>query len=258
MLKTDVTWPESFRYQTNTEWEPIGFFSEALCNATSFDLMLGFFSSAAINVLSCGFATFIYNGGRMRMIINDILSSDDASAISVAQEPTALPFFDINNLENLRYTLSKRDKHFFDCLSWLIRNDRIDIRIIRMKNGNGIPHTKCGVFSDGLNRVGFEGSVNFSLSAFIHNKESLSVFCDWNGPADENRIDDIKKSFEITFNGKDNDVEFIDPSLVKGYILDHASRKSIPELLENELEIIESSDNPQLPISVKKLLIMPK
>lgn len=254
MLKSDVTWPESFRYQTNTEWEPIGFFSEALCNATSFDLMLGFFSSAAINVLSCGFATFIYNGGKMRMIINDILSSDDASAISVAQEPSTLPFFDINNLEDLSYTLSKRDKHFFDCLSWLIRNDRIDIRIIRMKNGNGIPHTKCGVFSDGLNRVGFEGSVNFSLSAFIHNKESLSVFCDWNGPADENRIDDIKKSFEITFNGKDDDVEFIDPSLLKGYILDHASRKSIPELLENELEIIESSDTPQLPIPVKKAL----
>lgn len=59
MLKTDIIWPEDFRYQTKSEWEPVGFFSEALCNATSFDLMLGFFSSAAINVLSFGFASFI-------------------------------------------------------------------------------------------------------------------------------------------------------------------------------------------------------
>ena len=79
MLRTDITWPEDFRYRSKSEWEPAGFFSEALCNATYFDLMLGFFSSAAINVLSYGFASFIYNGGKMRMIVNDILSSDDVN-----------------------------------------------------------------------------------------------------------------------------------------------------------------------------------
>ena len=183
MLKTDVTWPEDFRYQTKTEWEPVGFFSEALCNATSFDLMLGFFSSTAINVLSYGFASFIYNGGKMRMIINDILSSDDISAISMAHEGNYLPYFDLSNFESLCYTLNNRNRHFFDCLAWLIRNDHIEIKIVRMVNGNGIAHTKCGTFSDGINKIGFEGSVNFSLSALMHNKESLSVFCDWNGPA---------------------------------------------------------------------------
>ena len=134
MLKTDVTWPEAFRFETKTEWEPVGFFSEALCNASSFDLMLGFFSSSAINVLSYGFASFIYNGGKMRMIINDILSSDDVSAISMAHEPAELPYFDLNNLEQLSYTLNKRDKHFFECLAWLIRNERIEVKIIRMVN----------------------------------------------------------------------------------------------------------------------------
>ena len=60
MLKADIIWPESLRYKSHSEWEPIGFFSECLCNATSFDLMLGFFSSTAINILSDGFATFLY------------------------------------------------------------------------------------------------------------------------------------------------------------------------------------------------------
>ena len=241
MLKTDIIWPEDFRYQTKSEWEPIGFFSESLCNATSFDLMLGFFSSAAINVLSYGFASFIYNGGKMRMIINDILCNEDASAISAAHDGHDLPYFDIHNLEELSYTLNKRDRHFFECLAWLIRNERIEIKIIRMVNGRGIAHTKCGIFSDGLNKVGFEGSVNFSLSALMHNKESLSVFCDWNGNADTGRIKGISKSFEKTFNGHDEDVEFVAAEQLKNYVLKNSKDKGLKELLEDELDLLDGS-----------------
>lgn len=43
MLKANVLWPGSRRYKSRTEWEPIGFFSEALCYATQFDIKLGFF-----------------------------------------------------------------------------------------------------------------------------------------------------------------------------------------------------------------------
>ena len=77
MLKTNVLWPSSRRFKSRTEWEPIGFFSEALCNSVQFDLKLGFFSSSAINTISDSFAAFLYNGGRMRLIINDILSEED-------------------------------------------------------------------------------------------------------------------------------------------------------------------------------------
>lgn len=82
MLKTDIIWPNHRRYKSRTEWEPIGFFSDCLCNATQFDLMLGFFSSSAISVLANGFATFLYNGGKMRLIINNILTENDKSAIA--------------------------------------------------------------------------------------------------------------------------------------------------------------------------------
>ena len=98
MLKTNVVWPESRRFKSRTEWEPIGFFSEALCNATQFDIKLGFFSSSAINVLSDGFATFLYNGGRMRMVINDILSINDRDAIMAGEEDAMIPFFDLQNI----------------------------------------------------------------------------------------------------------------------------------------------------------------
>lgn len=254
MLKTDVTWPESFRYQTNSEWEPAGFFSEALCNATSFDLMLGFFSSAAINVLAYGFASFLYNGGKMRMIINDILSSDDIGIISTAYDGNELPYFDLHNLEELSYTLNRRDRHFFECLSWLIRNERIEIKIVRMINGRGIAHTKCGTFSDGINNVGFEGSVNFSLLALMHNKESLGVYCDWNGVADIGRIRDLQKSFDNTFNGLDKDVKFLEFKDLKGYVCTSHKEKGLQELLNDELELLEEVENDCIPATVKSAL----
>lgn len=128
MLKSNVVWPDSRRFKSRSEWEPIGFFSEALCNATQFDLYLGFFSSSAINVLADSFASFLYQGGKMRMIINDILSSDDKHVMMVSESDTNIPFFDLSNLESLSYTLSNRDKHFFECLAWLIKNERIEIK----------------------------------------------------------------------------------------------------------------------------------
>ena len=40
-------------------------------------LQLGYFSSATISVLAEGFATFISQGGQMRLIINQIVSKED-------------------------------------------------------------------------------------------------------------------------------------------------------------------------------------
>lgn len=250
MLKTDVIWPEGLRYKSHSEWEPIGFFSECLCNATSFDLMLGFFSSSAINVLSDGFATFLYNGGRMRLVINDILSTEDQACISTASEPGVLPFIDLSDLENLNYTLSKRDKHFFECLSWLIRNDRIDIKIVAPKGGMGIAHSKYGLFSDGINKVSFEGSVNFSYAALVQNMESLTIACDWNGKADEARIQDTIKSFNHVFDGKEESLQYLDIGQVKNRIVSGFKAKEMTELLEDEERLLTDKDTTAMPATV--------
>ena len=206
MLKANVLWPGSRRFKSRTEWEPIGFFSEALCNATQFDIKLGFFSSTAINILADSFAAFLYNGGRMRMVINDILSMDDKLAIMAGESDVTIPYFDLQNLQEVKNTLSERDKHFFECLAWLIRNERLELKIVVPKDGEGIAHSKCGLFADGLNRVAFDGSCNFSRNALISNIESITAFCDWDGKSDTFRIDDISEDFERTFSGQDNSV----------------------------------------------------
>ena len=251
MLKANVIWPESRRFKSRTEWEPIGFFSEALCNATQFDLKLGFFSSSAINVLSDGFATFLYNGGKMRMIINDILSDEDKKTIINGQSSVGLMSnFNLDDFENIKGTLSERDQHFLECLAWLIRNERLEIKIIRPDDSDGIAHSKIGLFSDGLNKVAFDGSCNFSRTALIENRESISAFCDWDGHSDVLRICDIEAEFELTFTEKDKTVKYIDPENIRTRISSTFQNKDIRQLLYDEERLIEEHSKMELPRSI--------
>jgi superfamily II DNA or RNA helicase len=251
MLKSNVIWPDSRRFKSRSEWEPIGFFSEALCNATQFDLKLGFFSSAAINVLADSFAAFLYNGGRMRMIINDILSEEDKDAIVHGQANELVNgTFDLNDIERLRDTLSERDIHFFECLAWLIQNKRLEVKIITPKGGYGISHFKCGLFSDGLNKVAFDGSCNFSRTALVDNSESITAFCDWDGGKDIFKITDIEKDFNSTFEGNDETVDYVDATDIQSRIESTFRGKSIQKLLEDEEELIQKSLKKSLPISI--------
>ena len=255
MLKTDIIWPNHRRYKSRTEWEPIGFFSDCLCNATRFDLMLGFFSSSAISILANGFATFLYNGGKMRLIINDILTENDKNAIAKGVNPNAdLPYFDLSDIENIYETLSERDKHFFDCISWLIRNNRIEIKIISPQGGLGISHTKSGVFYDGINVVGFDGSCNFSRTALIDNIESLTVSCDWDGKIEIAKINAIQKEFEEIVQEKDDTVSYISVENIKTQLANVAGEKSLTDLLESEYNILQKQSQHITSTSIHKAL----
>lgn len=256
MLKTDIIWPNHRRYKSRTEWEPIGFFSDCLCNSTQFDLMLGFFSSSAINVLANGFATFLYNGGKMRLIINDILTEDDKDALikGIDNDIKLLSYFDLSNIKSIYNTLSKRDKHFFECIAWLIRNDRIEIKIIAPKNGIGISHTKSGIFYDGMNKVGFDGSCNFSRTALVDNIESLTTSCDWDSSIEIAKIESIKEDFESIISEKDKSVSYVSVDNIKTQIINTFENKSLVELIESENNIINTELQQEFSTSINNAL----
>jgi superfamily II DNA or RNA helicase len=254
MLK-EISWPAHRRFKSRTDWEPIGFFSECLCNSTQFDLMLGFFSSSAISVLSDGFASFIYGGGRMRLIINDILTEQDRNAISAGTSVEDILFFDITDIENLKNTLTERDTHFFDCLAWLIRNNRLDIKIVAPKDNIGISHTKTGVIFDGINMVAFDGSCNFTRTALVDNIESITVSCEWDGDIEKAKIDNLKDDFESVFEGKSESVVYLEADKVKTRLTNTFEDKSLSDLLNDEYRILQNDlNNESLPETVIKAL----
>lgn len=255
MLKDNIQWPAHRRFKSRTDWEPIGFFSECLCNSTQFDLMLGFFSSSAISVLADGFASFLFGGGRMRLIINDILTEQDRNAISDGIGKEDIPFFDVTDIENLRNTLSERDTHFFDCLAWLIRNNRLEIQIIAPIDSIGISHTKSGVFFDGVNMVAFDGSCNFSRTALVNNIESLTVSCGWDGNIEKAKVDNLKEDFLSVFEGKNESVVYIDADKVKTRLTNTFDNKSLIDLLNDEYRVLQNDlKNKTLPKTVIKAL----
>jgi hypothetical protein len=180
MLK-DIQWPEDRSYRSNSEDEPFQFYLDGLSNSNRLDLLLGYFSSAAINVLAIGFANFLHRGGTLRMVINNVLSKEDKEILNQARDYEEKPFnyFDLTDIRGLNETLGDYNKHFFECMAWLIANDRIQIVVIKPKDKKGISHFKSGVFYDGQDYVGFKASCNFTAYGLLENLEELDAFLGW-------------------------------------------------------------------------------
>ena len=89
--------------------EPKDFFTEALIESSTFDLGLGFFSSSGIRSLAYGFALFIANGGKMRVVMNHLLSKEDKEAIENGQKHLVEDFENriLSDIKKLAKTLDK-------------------------------------------------------------------------------------------------------------------------------------------------------
>lgn len=258
MLQSDIIWTKHKQFKSGTDNEPIEFFSECLCNSVRFDLMLGFFSSSAIRTLCDGFATFLYNGGKMRLIINNILSEKDKSAVENGLQNNIVTSFDLSDIEKLKSTLSKKDIHFFECLSWLIANKRIEIKIIAPKGKIGISHTKLGIFSDSTDTVGFNGSCNFSKTALIDNIESIDALCSWDGEIMKAKIENIQSSFERIFSEEDKSVCYLDQTEIETSISSNFRIRNINELIDIEKELNEEVQDESLRPTIKNVLAKAK
>ncbi len=236
----EVNWSEDRSYRTGSENEPIQFYMDSLCNSNKLDLLLGYFSSAAINILSLGFASFLYNSGTLRIVVNNILSQEDKNAIKAGQEGDVLNnAFDLSDIKQMKRTLDDYGKHFFECLAWLIGEERIRIKIIKPKSGKGIAHYKSGAFSDGTDTVGFKASCNFTAFGLLENLEELDGFLSWENSRSSKMINRQNKDFENIFSGKSDIVEYLEVEDVLVAIKKEFGNNSLNELLIKEKELIE-------------------
>jgi superfamily II DNA or RNA helicase len=255
MLK-DVIWAENRNYRTGSQDEPVQFHLDALCNSKTFDLLLGYFSSSALNVLSLGFANFIYSGGKMRAVINNVLSEEDKKAIEKGQKNETLStVYNFNNVKELKASLDEYGKHFFECFAWLIANNRIEIKIIKPKDGKGIAHYKSGVFSDGVDSICFKSSCNFTAYGLLENLEELECFLSWENGRSNKQIGAQNEYFNEIFTEKADFVEYLNIEDVKAAIKNEFGDKNIHELLVKEKELLSKRDkifnNPKIQKSVK-------
>lgn len=238
-MLNDVKWPEDGTYTPQGEHTPIEFFSEALSNSVMFDIQLGYFNSAAVSVLSYGFATFIRYGGRMRMAINQIVSHDDKVAIRKGEEGGLDAPFDLMDWKSIKTCLDEYGEHFFKCLSYLIQEKRIDIRIIKPNGITGISHTKKGQFRDLDGTViGFNGSANFTLGGFINNLEDLTIYKgDSPDPSVRRKAENQRMEFDRLMSGLDTAVEYLSSKDLEVAIRTEYPSPDIEELLDVERKL---------------------
>lgn len=234
----EVDWAEDGTYRPGEYNSPEKFFNDSLVNSKEFDLQLGYFSSAAISVLADGFASFISNGGRMRLVINHIVSDADKYAINKGVNGGIIDCFDLTNFEELKKTFDEYQIQFFECLAFLIYTKRIDIRIIKPKNKKGIAHTKSGQFRDGDSTTSFTGSANFTISGLFNNLEEIKI--DRSDSVDvmvQKRIESQRKEFNSIMEMKKTGIEYLSPINLISAITANYDEKNVEELLNVEQKL---------------------
>jgi superfamily II DNA or RNA helicase len=231
-----------YRYSTGRKDLPFDFFEMALSNSISFDMGLGYFSSASFNILSVGIAHFISNGGNMRLYINQYLTEEDYKLLQ-NNEKVDFEDYILRSFYALRKALSQRDEHFFKCLSYLVQTNRIEIKIVIPKDG-GLAHEKFGIFTDHNNdKVAFTGSLNFTAAALVKNIETIECTCSWKSEDSGERIKLSEQDFAEIWAEKNNNVLVFPAKKFCQEIVKIYPNVDSDELLTQEKEIIKKLSN---------------
>ena len=254
----EVEWADDGTYVPGEDFSPERFFNDGLKNSTEFDLKLGYFSSAAISVLAEGFATFISQGGYMRLIINHIVSKKDKEAINDGVMGNVIDCADLSNFQYLKSTFDEYQEQFFRCLAYMISQKRIDIRIIKPRGQKGIAHTKTGQFRDGDSITAFTGSANFTISGLFNNIENISI--DRSDSVDvmvQKRIAKQRKDFDAIMSGEKKGIEYLSPKDLVEAISTNYGDSDIEELLdvEKKLKEVKKNDKPVVTSAQEELTV---
>lgn len=203
MAFSSLDWPLSIKTTTG---DPVGeFFVPALAEAHTYDVAVGYFSSAWVRDAAEGLARFATNGGKARWILSPALSEEDFLVISDDSGAS----FDVQRVNEIvarsfqdLFEALKREPRV--ALGWLLADKVIQIRVgIPQNRLTGIMHAKMGLFSDHEgNKLGFSGSYNLTHGAQT-NWEKIEIFQAWASDESRRRVEDIREDFEAMWRSED-------------------------------------------------------
>ena len=203
-------------------------FVPLLGSSVRYDRATYTFNARALSNAAAGLAGLIRNGGRMRLICHHKLPRSVVEAILDGQRSAEEAVLESVGRMSLT-DVSPHDleqKHHLDLLTWLVREERLEIRVAIPKQEDALFHRKTGIFTDGNgDSVGFDGSVNESVMGWLNNDESLVLFKSW---SHSEFLDPLTGEFERLWHGN------ADSSMVI----------PIPEALRRDLIEFAPEENP--------------
>ncbi len=153
------------------------FYVPCLTQSVRYDRAVGYFTSAALGLVTRGLVPFLENSGRMRLIASPHLDPEDVKAIREGYERREA-LAEQRLLEAVE-TLPRAQR---ELLAWMVAKDLLDVRVALPKDvdGGGLFHEKLGLFYDASEEfVAFTGSANETLNGLSVNFEQVDVFPSW-------------------------------------------------------------------------------
>jgi len=159
------------------------FYIPCFKNSIKYERAVGFFTSEILSVISKGLSEFLLNNGNMKLICSPKFNEEDIEKIEKGYEDRN-KIIDKALIREIEQIPDNILNDSLNCLSWLIANNRLDIKVALPLNINcenyGIYHEKIGVFYDFDNNiVAFSGSNNETLYGISYNYESFDVYRSW-------------------------------------------------------------------------------
>ena len=163
--------------------------------AANVDAMFGYFSSAALAHIAPGIASFINDtSGKMRLVVSPYMQQADWEAIKEGEMTVGAVATD--KLQEWFITEDEIQAHTLQCLSWMIRRGRLEIRIALVRNG--LFHPKVWIFRDaGDGRIVTHGSSNLTGQGMDGNIEQIAVARSW---SDSGRDLEVSNKLDSLFH----------------------------------------------------------
>lgn len=172
----------------------------AFAAAESAECMMGFFSSASLASLAPGLATYVNRPATvLRLLISPFLSEQDQEAL---RHGTLSP--DTAAREALLKVIVTEDdlqRHTVECLAYLLRTSRIQIRIAIMETA--LFHPKVWLFHDGGDVLAAHGSSNMTMAGLARNFEQVQIVRSWMDPTQEASAAKLRTEFDRLWSGRD-------------------------------------------------------
>lgn len=228
-----------------------GFYLPCMRTSSRYDRISGYFGSTIYIIAWSALKQFIVNGGRMRLICSPVISDDDEAALTEG--------YSARNNELLASAIKKEVETLFASselsvparlLAYLVSEEIIDIKIAVPGSKAGADarrmfHDKVGVFSDGVQSVGFRGSMNETFKGLSSdgNIESIDVFPSWADGRDRERLEAAVEFFSRLWDSVIPGVAVYSfPSEVKAVLRDKAKGADWEQLLE-EIQVTQNLAN---------------
>ena len=231
------------------------FYQPLLKEAIKYQRAVGFFSSSALIEISKGISGLVKNGGRIELIASPKLAEEDVEAIEKGFKLKS-EVIEKSLIRSLEEPKTKKEQDRLNLLINLIACDVLEIKIAILEKDNeiGMFHEKMGLLYDSDdNIVAFTGSMNESTTAFMHNYESIDVYCSWEGEKEANRVFKKQMAFKAMWENYEPYVNVIEfPEAARQKLFQYRKTNSIDLELDEE-ELVEAEE-----LSVEDKVLEPR